>query len=245
MVSSITPNTAGANALGVDHRYLRGQSPAPTAARNDGARGGDRVELGDAASWSAARESVRSGLGQVHQVLALGAEAQAMLVQVMQIARDGGSQDQLDALFSAFSERVESVIGNGAKLASGDAISIQAEPGAEPVTVTGADLRLGDEPGDVLQLTKASSVSDPDLVKAAQASLEALQKAMESLLDAARSLEAHQGFLGAVSSTNVAKDLDADSARLLALQVRQGLDAIGGASIANAEPQAVLSLFRA
>lgn len=245
MVSSINPNTAGANALGVDHRYLRGQAPANAQTRNEGGRVGDRVELGDAAAWAASRESVRNGLGQVHQVLALGAEAQSMLVQVMQIARDGGGQDQLDALFSAFSERVEALIGNGAKLASGDTISIQAEPGADPVDVAGADLRLGDEPGDILQLTKASSVSDPDLVKAAQASLDALQKAMEALLDAARSLEAHQGFLGAVNSANVANDLDADSARLLALQVRQGLDAIGGASIANAEPQAVLSLFRA
>lgn len=244
MVSSITPNTAGANALGVDQRYMRGQSPTQSQARTEGARG-DRVEIGDTASWSAARESVRNGLSQVHQALALGADAQSMLVQVMQIARDGGGQDQIDAVLSAFAERVEAAIGNGAKLAGGQTLSIQAEPGADPVTVAGADLRLQDEPGDILQLTTASQVSDTDFIKAAQASLEALQKAMESLLDSARSLEAHQGFLGAISTTQVANDLDADSARLLALQIRQGLDAVGGASIANTEPQAVLSLFRA
>jgi hypothetical protein len=43
----------------------------------------------------------------------------------------------------------------------------------------------------------------------------------------------------------VRTDLDADGARLMALQVRQGLEAAGAGAIANVEPQAVLSLFRA
>jgi hypothetical protein len=67
---------------------------------------------------------------------------------------------------------------------------------------------------------------------------------MGRLVDSARSLEAHQGFLAAAEA-GARGDFDADGARLLALQIRQGLDAAGGAPIANAEPQAVLSLFRA
>lgn len=247
MVSNINPTTTGAGALGVDRHYVRDQARDAASFRKDGAGAADRVEIGDAASWAAARESVRNGLGQVHQALAIGADAQAMLVQVLQIAREGGGQDQLDAVLSAFAARVDAALDGGAKLVAGSAISVQAEPGVEAVSVPGVDLQLKDDPqpGDVLQISKSSSVSDADLVKTVQASLDALQKAMESLLDAARSLEAHQGFLGAVSSANVANDLDADGARLLALQVRQGLEAAGGAaSVANAEPQAVLSLFR-
>jgi hypothetical protein len=125
---------------------------------------------------------------------------------------------------------------------------VQAEPGGDSVTVSGADLRLKQDPGagDVIQISSNARASDSDLLKLAQNSLDALQKAMDSLLDAARSLEAHQGFLGAAEGTSAANaDFDADGARLLALQVRQGLDAIGGKSIANVEPQAVLSLFRA
>ncbi|MDX2274731.1 MAG: hypothetical protein NW206_04700 [Hyphomonadaceae bacterium] len=248
MVSNITPNTSGASALGVDHRYMRGQSPTQTQARTDNARG-DRVEIGDAAAWAAARESVRTGLNQVHQALAIGADAQSMLLQVMQIAREGGDQSQLDSVLSAYAERVDAAINGGAKLAAGGAFSVQAEPGADPVEVAGADLRLKDAPapGQVLQISASANVADADLIKAAQASLDALQEAMQGLLDAARSLEAHQGFLGAAAGvTSGITDLDADSARLLALQIRQGLDAVGGgASIANAEPQAVLSLFRA
>jgi hypothetical protein len=74
--------------------------------------------------------------------------------------------------------------------------------------------------------------------------MENLHDAMSRLVDAARALEAHQGFLGAAEA-GARGDFDADGARLLALQVRQGLEAVGGAPIANAEPQAVLSLFRA
>jgi hypothetical protein len=43
----------------------------------------------------------------------------------------------------------------------------------------------------------------------------------------------------------VRRDLDTDAARLLALQVRQGLEKTGASPIANVEPQAVLTLFRA
>jgi hypothetical protein len=74
--------------------------------------------------------------------------------------------------------------------------------------------------------------------------MENLQEAMGRLVDSARSLEAHQGFLGAAEA-GARGDFDADGARLLALQIRQGLEAAGGMNIANAEPQAVLSLFRA
>ena len=67
---------------------------------------------------------------------------------------------------------------------------------------------------------------------------------MSRLLDSARALEAHQGFLNAAAgASGVRHELDTDGARLLALQVRQGLEGTG-APIADVEPQAVLSLFR-
>lgn len=60
-----------------------------------------------------------------------------------------------------------------------------------------------------------------------------------------------QGHLGAVSqlsnalSSSTTPDLDADGARLMALQVQQALQASGQAqSVANQGPQALLSLFR-
>src|SRR5262245_21596524 len=103
MVTSIVPGTAGAGALGVDTRYQR---TAPQTQRRDEAGASDRVEL-SSASITAARDSVRDGLMQVHQALALGHDAQAMLVQVQALIRGDGSQADLDALLAGYAQRVE------------------------------------------------------------------------------------------------------------------------------------------
>lgn len=243
MVSSIVPGATSAQTLGVDQRFARG---APQAQRREDATGqGDRVELSGAAI-AGARESVRAGIAQIQEALALGHEAQAMLVQV-QTAAKSGSQADLDSALSAFAQRLEAAMARGASLVSGGQVSVQAEPGSAPVTIDGVDLSLKAEPtaDDVISVSSDASATDLALPSAVQKSMEKLQDAMGRLLDSVRALEAHQGFLGAAEgAANVRGDLDADTARLLALQVRQGLEAIGSAPIANVEPQAVLSLFR-
>ncbi|MEZ6023453.1 MAG: hypothetical protein R3C16_08610 [Hyphomonadaceae bacterium] len=207
------------------------------------------MDVSGPAAWSAARDSVKAGLAQLHETLALGHEAQAMLVAVQALARNGeGGQDELNALITRFSGRVDAAVSGGLKLAAGESLSVQAEPGADPVAIAGADLRVKAEPGDgdIIQVSAdARADQRAGLAHAVQRSLEALQEAMAPLLDAARALEAHQGFLGAVENASVRGDLDADGARLMALQVRQGLQSVGAGAIANVEPQAVLSLFRA
>jgi hypothetical protein len=245
MVSSILPGATGAGALGVDTRFAR-TTPLKREDAVGGAQAGDRVEL-TAASWSSARESVRTGLEQVHLALAIGHDAQGMLLKVQELARDGGSQEELNAILNAFSERLQAAIDQGAKLVAGEDVTVDAEPGGAPVVVSGVDLRLKDEPGwnDVIAVPAEADADSPAaLTRAAQKSLDTLQGAMERLLEAARALEAHQGFLGALEgAAGVRSDLDADAARLTALQVRQGLQA-SNAAIANVEPQAVLTLFR-
>lgn len=234
MVSSIVPGANNTNTLGVDTRFSRTAQPQR---REDGAAG-DKVELSSAAI-SGARESVRSAMAQVHEALAAGHDAQAMLVKLQSLAKSGDQAGVTD-LLSAFAQRVDSAIGRGAFVLAGQDVGVQAEPGAGETTITGVDLRLG---GDAL-LMSADAGADDATVQAAQKSMENLQAAMGRLVDSARSLEAHQGFLGAAEA-GARGDFDADGARLLALQVRQGLEAAGSMSIANAEPQAVLSLFRA
>jgi hypothetical protein len=244
MVSSIVPGAVGAGPLSVDARQPR-TTAQPQQNTLDPAKG-DRVDVGGAAAWAAARESVRAGLEQVHQALAAGHEAQAMLVQAQALLRGGGGQEDLDALLKAYAERLDSILGQGGGVAAGDAIAVQAEPGAAAVIIEGADLRLKGTPAesDVISVSAQASLEDAGLGPAVQRSLEKLQGAMEKLFTAARALEAHQGFLGAAEIANAANaDLDADSARLLALQVSQGLSARG--AIANVEPQAVLALFKA
>lgn len=242
MVSSIVPGATGAHVLGVDPRFARGQAAAPQ--RRDDVGQGDRVEL-SAATIAQARESVRAGMAQVHEALAIGTDAQAMLVNVQAAAR-AGDQAELDAALQTYTQRLEATIERGARLVAGEDVVVQAEPGGAPVTIAGADLRLKADPGhaDVIGVSSNAQADNPALPQAAQKSMESLQEAMTRLVDSARALEAHQGFLSAAETASV-RDLDTDGARLLALQVRQGLEASGAGSIANVEPQAVLSLFRA
>lgn len=245
MVSSILPGATGVTTLGVDPRYTRHGSVLPQAQQQ--ASSGDRVELSTAA-LSATQDSVRGGISQIQETLALGHEAQSMLVQVQAMAREGNvSQDDLNALLQSYAQRANATIGRGVALAAGEDLSVQAEPGAGGVTIGGVDLRLKSEPanGDILSVSADASADDPSLASSAQKSLDALQTAMNRLLDASRSLEAHQGFLGAAQGASSVRDLDADGARLLALQVRQGLQGAGVGAIANVEPQSVLALFKA
>lgn len=237
MVSSIVPGTTGTSALGVDGRYQR--APGPVVHGRDGAQG-DRVEF-SAAALAAARESVRAGVAQVREALAFGQDAQALLVNVQEHARSAGAQGDLDAMLGAYRLRVEAALGRGAGLLKGESLVVQAEPGAAPVTIAGLDLRLG---GAVISLADDARIDDPALGASAQRSLDALQEAVGKLVESARALDAHLGFIAAAERASGVRDLDADGARLLALQVRQGLEAAGTTPIANADPQAVLALFR-
>lgn len=240
MVTSINPSNVGAGAFGVDTRLNRPQAQ-PQREQNGV---GDRVEI-TGASLNAARDSVRDGLMHVHQALALGHDAQAMLLQVQTLARAGGetAQTELSALLSGFAERVQAAIADGTSLVAGEDMAVQAEPGATAVNIAGVDLSLG---GGTIAFGADAQADEPALAQTAQRSLEALQEAMSHLLDSARALEAHQGFLGAAQgATGIRHDIDTDGARLLALQVRQGLEGASAAAIANVEPQSVLSLFRA
>ncbi|MEZ5956549.1 MAG: hypothetical protein R3C27_04970 [Hyphomonadaceae bacterium] len=235
MVSSIVPGASNQHTLGVDSRFQRTTAQPQ---RRDDATQGDKVELSGAAI-AGARESVRAGMSQVHEALAAGHDAQAMLVKAQALAKTG-DQAGLTDLLAAFEQRIDSAIGRGAVVLSGDDVAVQAEPGAAAVNISGVDLRLG---GDLLTVSGEARADDTTVAQA-QKSMENLQAAMGRLVDSARALEAHHGFLGAAEA-GARGDFDADGARLLALQVRQGLEAAGGISIANAEPQAVLSLFRA
>ncbi|ANP47336.1 hypothetical protein [Candidatus Viadribacter manganicus] len=234
MVSSIVPGANNAHTLGVDTRFPR----TAQTQRSDTAVQGDTVELSSAAI-SDARESVRASMSQVHEALAAGHDAQAMLVKIQALAKSGDQAGLTDAI-AAFGQRIEAAIGRGAVVLTGQDVAVQAEPGAGAVMISGVDLRLG---GDVL-LVSADAQANETTLQSAQKAMDNLQAAMGRLVDSARALEAHQGFLGAAEA-GARGDFDADGARLMALQIRQGLASLGNVSIANAEPQAVLSLFRA
>ncbi|MBY0563449.1 MAG: hypothetical protein K2P58_04600 [Hyphomonadaceae bacterium] len=239
MVSSVNPS-ASVNVRGVD---LRPQERPASQPLSGGQSPADRVDA--ATTLNAARESVRNGISQLHQALALGHDAQATLVRAQSLVRDGaGGQAQLSSVLADYQSRLDTQLAQGARVAIGEDVLIDAEPGASALAIGGVDLRLG---GAVIEVGVDARIDAPGLGEALQRSMDRLQEAMSRLLDSARALEAHQGFLSAAvgASASVRHDLDADGARLLALQARQGLEAVRDMSIANVEPQAVLAHFRA
>jgi hypothetical protein len=242
MVSSIVPGATSAGALAVDQRLARTPLQGGTVRDNNGA-GQDRIELSGPAALAASRESVASGLVQVQQALSVARDAQTMLLKVQTIAANpDASKADLGAALQVYASRYSDAAQSNV-LIKGQALSVNAEPGAPPLTIPGADLSLV---GGVLGMLSNAAADDGGLSIAVQGSLDRLQGVMEKLGDAVGALQAHQGFLGAAQTAiSSVADLNADSARLLALQVRQGLEAVGTRPIANVEPQAVLALFRA
>lgn len=243
MVSSIVPGaTTGAGALGVDPRLARAPAQGGMISE-DRSAGQDRVEISGPAALAASRDSVANGLAQVQQALSVARDAQAMLLKVQGAADDpNASQADLGAVLDDYASNF-SAAAQGNLLIKGQDISVNADPSSPPLTIAGADLSLG---GDVIGVSNNASIGDSALSTAAQGSLDRLQGVMENLSDASSALQAHQGVLGAAQNAiSGVTDLNADSARLLALQVRQGLETSGGRAIANVEPQAVLALFRA
>ncbi|MFZ2030552.1 MAG: hypothetical protein WAU68_09610 [Vitreimonas sp.] len=238
MVSSIVPSATGAGALGVDQRLVRTPTQSG-ASRQDGSAAQDRVELSGPAALAASRESVANGLAQVQQALSVARDAQTMLLKV---ADPNASQGDVGAALHDYAARY-SAAAQSNLLIKGQSLSVNAEPSSPPLSISGADLSLG---GNVLGISSDASTGQDALSIAAQGSLDRLQGVLDKLGEASSALQAHQGFLGAAQNANAnVSDLNADSARLMALQVRQGLEAVGNRPIANVEPQAVLALFRA
>ncbi|MET0183322.1 MAG: hypothetical protein ABW199_10590, partial [Caulobacterales bacterium] len=221
-------------ALGIDTRVTA--RPQLTLPQRAAANTNDSAEVSGAAStWSASRESIDDGLAALDLALAAGREALTRLNQIGERARnDQNAQVEIDAYVSGLNAAQSGLL-------FGDDLSVAAEPGAQALTIEGADFRIG---GRISVPADASSISPADLAKAAQDGAAALQEHLTRLENASRELQAHSGFVSAAESAIGARsDLSADGARLLALQVRQGLDQ-SGLAIANAQPQAVLSLFR-
>jgi predicted transcriptional regulator len=211
-----------------------------------------------------AREDVADARHGLDFAGAVGRQARALLLEARDVALRAADPAAPDAartaqdvsfrgLVQQIGQLVEAAIAEGAPLVGGDPLSVRADPDSDAaVDIAGFDIRLksavtGDE---ALLLTRGASVAD------ATSAREALGAAQQSLarLDAGLArIDAESGRLGqhdkvlaaldAALASNVAPDLDADGARLLALQVRQDLSAHTG-PIANARPNAVLALFR-
>lgn len=247
MVNSVAPGALGVNPSSIfatEPRHGRASSDADAV---DTASKTDSVSL-SRAPLSSARVSVIEALRQVELAREVAREAQALLVAVQGAGQGEGSQAALDQALATYAQKVELARADGGVLLVGEDVPVQAEPGASGLVIGGADLQLKVRPseGGIIQVPLNARAGDPSTAAAAQVSLDRLQAVVGRLSDSAKALEAHERVLSvAEAGVGARVDLNADSARLMALQVRQGLEQAPSVSIANSEPQAVLALFRA
>ena len=131
---------------------------------------------------------------------------------------------------------VDGSAGTGLKVALGD---------GSATTLSAANLGLG---GPTLALPPDASVTTVTAASHAFSALGdalgATSAALATMRGQADQISAHAGFVQTLSQAAAApQDDSADSVRLLALQVSQQLAGLS-ASVANASPSSVLSLFR-
>jgi hypothetical protein len=118
---------------------------------------------------------------------------------------------------------------------------LRLELGAQTFVVDGANLQFEAPPKGLL-----SAPGGAETLASAATQAAAQARDLAAQWDkAAQRVSAHEGVLAAAErlGQGAARDLDADGARLMALQVRQSM-AESGLSIANSDPQAILALFK-
>jgi flagellin len=233
-----------------------GAEPARAAPqRTDQIQSSYRGEIGGA------REALSGAGARLDLALAAGREAAKLVSQMRDFARAAATGDEATraaasasfaSLLDQYGKTVGAAIAGGASVLAGEAVSVSVDPDAPSVTVQGHDLRLKDQPGaeDVLRLSTKSHLNDPtaaaDAARDAEASLARLDTALSRLSGACLRFASHDAFLATLDSAvaaDVSTDLDAEGARLTALQVRQSLAGVNVA-IANSAPSGLLALFR-
>lgn len=217
-----------------------------------------------------ALDAVQNGLDRASTIgdvaLAAGESISDLLVEMREKATaamdpslDAFSRQAYDADFKALLDQVQVIIQNaefdGANILDGSVTSgiefLADADAARTVTLKSQDLSVG---GAIITLAATASLTTVTLATSAvsdiKASLENVNQALANLGSDVKKLEAHSGFVSKLRDSlteGVGNLVDADmareSARLQALQVKQQLG-VQALSIANSQPQTILSLFQ-
>ena len=217
-----------------------------------------------------ALDSVRTSLDRANSIadvaIAAGEAISDLIIQMREKAVsakdpsiDGVAREAYNNDFKAFIRQIETIVGDasfdGANLLNGtltNGIAFLADSGAsDTLTVNSENMSLG---GSILTLSATASLGSTTLASAAvsalNASLDNVNAALSRLGSSANRIDTHMGFITKLQDSLtsgignlVDADLAKESARLQALQVKQQLG-VQALSIANQNPQTILSLFQ-
>lgn len=170
-------------------------------------------------------------LAALDRAVAAGRNAGPILAEAEEIVRAGALAPEIEELM----RRYDAALDEGGPLLKGNSIFATIDPRTPAVEIEGIDV------------SRAAPVGEGvDALKALQTLRGKLDGALSALSEQGGRLGAHGGLVELLSAqlrSAVSIDLDAEEARLTALQVGQSL-AESAYPAANAAPHAILSLFR-
>ena len=207
---------------------------------------------------SAVRQSLGRAMSIADVSLAAGDQVVGLLGQIRQIAagaKEGGDAGASSAAFLEHLDAIEAVVSNaafdGVNLLAGAAGDVRLAGGDDDAPqglLSSADMTLG---GPNITLTRGMGLSTPAQIDAvlgaADGSMANALSAFSRMQDEAGRIHDHDELISRADFTSATGaalgDVDAESARLRALQVRQGL-AGDGVAIAQSSAALTLALFK-
>ncbi|MBN9319915.1 MAG: flagellin [Caulobacterales bacterium] len=214
---------------------------------------------------NAVKDSLARGQSTLDVAMAAGESISDLLVQMKEKALaasdeglDTDSRGKLNEDFKALRDQIGKVIENaqfnGTNLLDGSIAGLSAlanSDGTSTLTVASEDMSLG---GSITTIGSTDTIGTvttaADMIDTIEDSLDNVNAAITRLGTSSKAYEIHATFVSKLQDTLdagvgnlVDADLAKESAKLQALQTRQQLG-IQALSIANQQPQSILSLFR-
>jgi len=236
------------------------------SARDDGAIYAiAQNQRGQVAGYSAVVNSINNGTSAIDVALSAGQSISDLLIQLKTKALaaadsslDTASRQALNANFTALRDQITTIVKNavfnGFNLVDGSTTKITAlasADGSRRITTAAQNMKLS---GSIVTLKSTATISTQakasTLVATIQTSLTNVNSALAQLSSGAAKFSIQATFSQKLSDTLTAgignlvdANMAQESAMLQSLQVKQQLG-IQALSIANQQPQTILSLFR-
>jgi flagellin len=220
---------------------------------------------GNVAGYNAVADSLNRGVSAIDVAISAGQSVSDLLIELKTKALaaadpslDTASRNALDADFVALRDQIATIVENatfnGTNLVDGSVTSIQSlasADGTKRITVLSQNMTLS---GAIITITNTATISTlskaSSMITTVNASIQNVNAALAELASGAKKYNIQREFVSKlVDSLNagignlVDADMAQESARLQSLQVKQQLG-VQALSIANSQPQIILSLFR-
>jgi len=220
---------------------------------------------GDVSGYQAVSDSLNRGVSTIDVALSAGGSISDLLNELKSKALaaadtslDTASRNALNADVTALRDQITTIVANaqfnGTNLVDGSVTAITAlasADGTKRITVSGQNLKLS---GAIITITQTATISTQTkasaMISTIGASLQNVNAALAKLASGAKKFSVQNDFVSKLMDTLKAgignlvdADLAQESAKLQSLQVKQQLG-VQALSIANSQPQIILSLFR-